>query len=485
MSSLTIAQLTAAPTRDQIRDKLQQYWREAEIPITDWESGGGMRVLMELTAKAMRDFLANVQPAILGGGFPEPVDSLTSDDWLTLVADQWFGKTRTPASSTQQTVVLTRGAGTGTYTITPGGFWVRNPTNGNRYVAITGGSLAPSSSLTITVQAESPQDTVNGVNYVDAAGTINTLVNPLPGVTCSNAAPNFSAVSTTPSTAVGKGVVTVGGTVPTSPKSYDIQVGTSGPKASATIQTRVNGGAWSASMTMGASYTFPSGPTATFTDDGTDPGNSFIAGEIYSFTSPGTPITTAGHDKETNPALLARCYSNWPDLISTATVKEKRLVWAMRASALVTRARVFPDATLPGVADVIIAGITNPITAAVTPVQTYLDQHDAITEKSVVAAASVTTITPSGHVTVRAINLGYVQAAAVAVWTAYVVGTDIGGIIELMKLEQILMDAGAMDVGAPAGGPLLLNGLAGNIHLGPTAVAGPADLIANMTWHAI
>lgn len=486
MSLPTIAELTAAPTNDQIRTKLISFWQAAEIPITDWESGGVMRVMMELTAQALRDFMGTAEPGILGGGFPTPVDSLSSDDWIDLVSSQWFGLTRTAASSTLQTVVLTRGAGGGgAYTIAAGALWVIGPT-GNRYVAITGGSLAASSTLTITVQAESTQDTVDGRNYVDAANSLTRLQDPLPGVTCNNPPPNFSAVSTVPTPAAGKGVVTVSGTPATSPTTYDVQVSMSGQRAAATIQARVNGGAWSTSVVMGATYVFAGGPTVNFTDDAGGSNPSFIAGDLYSFTSPGSPITVPGLDKETNTALLLRCFARWPDLNRTTRVDDKRLVWAKRASTAVARARVFKDTVLAGVANVIIAGVTGGVSGGVvTAVQLYLDQHDAIGDKSVVASASVTTVTPTGHVTVATINLAFAQAAAAAAWTAYVISTDIGGVVALAVLEQILMDAGATDVGVPAGGALLLNGFAVALVLGSTAVATPADLIANMTWHSI
>jgi hypothetical protein len=485
MSLPTLATLTAAPTQDQIRTKLLSFWQAAQIPITDWESGGVIRVLMELTAKTFRDFMASMEPAILGGGFPLPADQLTSDDWLTLLAAQWFGKTRIVATSTQQTVVLTRGAGTGTYTISAGGLWVINPLTGNRYVAITGGSLAPSSTLTITVQAEQSQNTIGGANYVDAANSLTKLQDPLPGVTCNNPPPNFSAVSTVPTPAVGAGVVTVSGSTPTNPSSYDVQVASSGQRAAATIQTRVNGGAWTTPVTMGATFVFSGGPTVNFTDDGGGANPSFIAGDLYSFTSPGSPITVAGQDAEVNTALLARCFARWPALVITAAAQDKRLIWAERASAVVKRARVYKDA-LPGLVDVVIAGVTGGVSGGVvTAVQTYIDQHDAIGDKSVVASATVTTVTPSGHVTVPTVNMAFVQAAAAAAWVAYVISTDIGGVVELSKLEQILMDAGATDVGVPAGGQLLLNGFAVNLVLGASNIGGPADIIANMTWHAI
>jgi hypothetical protein len=80
----------------------------------------------------------------------------------------------------------------------------------------------------------------------------------------------------------------------------------------------------------------------------------------------------------------------------------------------------------------------------VSAVQTYIDQREGITDQTVVTAATVVGITGSGEVRVVAANLATVQAAAAALWNAYVNGTDIGGVVRAAKLVQILMDCGAV-----------------------------------------
>lgn len=494
MTTPTLAVLTGFPTRDQVRAKLLSYWQAAELPITDWEPGAFMRTLLELTEKAISDAGGGAIPAIVAGGFPESNGKPGSSDWIEIVAEQWFGKPRIKATFTTQTVVLTCDGSHGPYTIVAGGLWVYSPTSGNRYSAATGGTLNTGSTLTITVKAEMANESIAGRNYVDPGNTLTRLVTPLPGVTVNNPPPNFSAVIPSPNPATGKGIVTVGGTTPASPTTYEIIVASSGQKAVATIQTRTDGGAWSAPVTMGATYVFPFGPTATFTDDSglTDP--SFIVGDQYLFTSPGSPITAHGFDKETDAKLLARCFARWPSLEAGA-VEEKRFRWAKLADPLVTRARVFSSGVLfPGRAEVVIAGVTNPLGGGVvTAVDTYIKQHEAISERSIVTAAAISTIVAGGHVNVRRGDLKAVQAAATALWNAYVLTSDIGGTIVLAELVQALMDAGALDVGLPAGGALTLNGGAGpfaaNYQLLPDRVAQPQSLTGTppngLDWHEI
>jgi hypothetical protein len=487
MTIPTLEVLTAFPSRDLVRTKLLSYWQAAELPITDWEPGAFMRSLLELTERGISDAGGGAIPTIVAGGFPESNGKPGASDWIELVAEQWFGRDRVKATFATQTVVLTCDGAHGPYTITAGVQIVYSPTTGNRYFAATGGTLNTSSTLTITVKAEMSNESIAGHNYVDTANTLTALVTPLAGVTVNNPPPNFSAVTTTPSPATGKGVVTVGGTPAANPTTYELIVTTSGQKAAAEMQSRVNGGAWSAVFTMGASYVFPSsGPTATFTDDpgGTNP--SFIVGDMYSFTSPGSPITAPGFDKETDAKLLARCFARWPSL-EAGGVEEKRARWAKLVDPLITRARVFATGvTYPGRAEVVIAGVTNPLAGGIaTAVDLYIKQHDSIGDRTIVTIAGITTITPGGHVNVQRGNKSAVQAAATVLWNAYVLSTDIGGIVRISELVQALMDAGALDVGAPAGGALTINTFAANFQLAADKVAQPASLITNLTWNEI
>lgn len=490
MTIPSLQQLNAFPTRDQVRDKLTAYLKAAEVPVTDFEPGAGLRDLMELTAIGLVNVGGSAIPDIIAGGYPE-VTTPSAADWITLIADQFFALTRIAATATQQTVKLTCDGTHGPYTISSGVLMVYSPLTGNRYRAITGGTLNTSSTLTITVQAEATNDSLSGRNYVDPANTLTLLLTPLPGVSCNNPPPNFSAVTPTPTPATGLGVVTVSGTAPTNPSTYDVFVSLSGQgpggatPVAAKIQTRVNGGAWTAPATMGSSFTFSAGPTVTFSDDAGLTNPSFVAGDLYSFTSPGSPITLPGQDQETITALLTRCFARFPPMNATSA-QEKRVVWAKAANAAVTRGRPAPSAAHPGRVDLYIAGVTNPLSGGVvTAVQNYIDQHEAIGDRTVVAAATVQSIAATGSVTAPTVLLSQVQAAAAIFWAAYVIATDIGGVVRLAELEQALKDAGATDVGTPAGGALALTGGSPNVQLAVGAVATPGDITTTLTWKGI
>lgn len=484
-------------TAQVIEAKLLSYLQSAQTPVTDWHEVGFLRSLLLMWAEiALTDVVGPADPdlkhraRLVAGAVPALAarPTVAASQWLTLVAEQIFDIRRNYAldgtqfagTFTQQAVTLFCDASHGPYPIVSGAFWVRSPFTGNRYRAITSGTLPNNGSLLITVQAESPNDSLNGQNYADGAGTLTDISdNPLPGVTAWNVAPAFSGVVASSTQQRGLGVVTVGGATPTAPTNYDLQVVVSGQIDVATFQYRTNGGAWSAEHAMaGGTYPIPSGPTVHFTDDpgGSDP--SFYAGDGYRFQSPGTPITQQGLDPETDAALLIRCVARWPSLEPTRVV-DKHETWARAASPLVTRVHVSLDDDRPGFYNVTIAGSSNPLSSpTVDAVQLYIDQREGITDQSVVSAATVVSISVVGGVTVSMANKGAVQAVATAMWQAYVNSTDIGGTVRIAKLTQILMDAGAINVDN-----LFLTGGDGfSLELAADEVASPSDIITDLAW---
>jgi hypothetical protein len=487
-------------TAQVIEAKLLSYLQSAQTPVTDWHEVGFLRSLLLMWAEiAMADVVGPADPdlkhraRLVAGAVPalaaRPTDAASR--WLTLVADQIFDIRRNYAldgtqfagTFTQQAVTLFCDASHGPYPIVAGQFWVRSPITGNRYRAITSGTLPNNGSLLITVQAESPNDGLNGQNYADGAGTLTDISdNPLPGVTASNVAPSFSGVTASSTQQIGLGIVTVGGSTPAAPTSYDLQMIASGQVGTATFQYRSNGGPWSGTRTTAASFTIPSGPTVHFTNDPGGSNPSFIAGDGHRFQSPGTAIVQQGLDPETDAALLIRCVGRWPSL-EPGRVVDKHETWARAASDLVTRVHISRDDARPGFCNVTIAGTANPLSSpTVAAVQLYIDQHEAISDQSVVAAATVVPIAGSGGVNVSAANMGTVQATAAALWTAYVNSTDIGGSVRAAKLIEVLMDAGAVNVDN-----ISVN-FSQRVDLGATEVASANDIITGpdaLTWIAV
>lgn len=492
-----ITDALATYTNDVIKAKLLQYLQSGPTPVTDWNDSGFLRsLLIHWAVNGLGEILNPAAPDVkfrqarVSGPVPllaAAPDGATSG-WLTLACEQLFGLRRNykvdgtqfAGTFTQQAVTLFCDAAHGPYSVVAGAFFLKSSVTGNRYKAITSGTIPNNGSVIITFQAESPNDAINGQSFADGAGTLTDIGdNPWPGVSASNLGPNFSGVIPTPNPATGLGVVTVSGTTPAAPTAYDVQITTSGQVGGAAVfEYRTNGGAWLTGNAVTSSFTIPSGPTIHFANDGGGANPSFIAGDVYSFQSPGTPITQQGLDPETDAALLIRCVARWPDL--TVTPPEKHTVWAKKASPLVTRVRPRPNAT-PGFLDVTIAGKSNPLAGGVvTAVQLYIDQREAIGDVSVVATATPLDITAGGTVFASAANMAAVQAAAAVLWNAYVNATDIGGIVRRAKLEEFLMDAGALDVLAIA-----INGF-NDVSLAANEVANPIDIIGSgLSWEVV
>jgi hypothetical protein len=473
-------------TLDQLRMVLIGYLQAANDPITNWNPGGRRLTQMQYAALGINNLLGGLFPAMAGQTWLDFAQQLPPgadpDTWVDIIAEQIFALTRVPAVLTQQTVLVSSDGTHGPFAI-DSSFVVINPLTGNRYYAITTGTLttgAPNA-VTVIVRAEAPNDPARGILYADGPNTLTELASPWQGVTVTNAPPAFSAVTTTPSPALGLGVVTVSGTPPALAVAYDFEIVEAGQNTTAMFQWRSNGGPWSAPVTMAATFAIPTTSIVVhFANDSGGSNPSFRVGDVYSFTAPGTAISTPGTPRETSAALAQRCYGRLPDL--TGIPLDKHVVWAIAVDSSIKRVSVALDATYPGRYLVTIAGApgTSPLSGGiVAAVQAAIDQLESIGRLSVVAAATVTTVTATnganGIVKVPVAKLAQIEAAANLAWSAYVNSTDIGGVVRVAKLIEILMDAGAIEVLG-----LLLNG-GGNVVLAVNAVAVAADL-ASLTW---
>ena len=334
---------TALPltSADAVEAQLLGYLSSARASVTDWNRGRFLRTMMKLWEIPLADVKAAIR-TIVKGGFPLEADA----DWIGMLADQKYNLTRNvdlggnrfANTFTQQLLTLTCAAGSGPYTFASGTLVVRSPITGNRYRSISTVTVPGSSSAPVTVQAESANDSTDGLNYADAPGTLTELQDPRPGLTASNVAPQFSGVS---SSAVGLGVVTVGGTPPAAPTAYEVEITTSGQVGVAVFQYRANGGPWITGVTTSASFVIPSGPTIHFANDGGGSNPSFVIEDDYSFSSPGSPVIQQGLDPETDGALLARCQARWPSLDDDDET-DKHETWA-RASRPSSRASGSPS----------------------------------------------------------------------------------------------------------------------------------------------
>jgi hypothetical protein len=184
VADLTLAEILASPTKDQILDDLLAEVARSEFPVTDWSSGGVVRTLLALEAEVLFDLISEAIPALAAEGFADTADG----DWLTTVARGLFQRDRSLAGFPIQTITLAYAAGS---TPTPLPITVGQTafvaTDGRRYVAATGGSLAAGGTLSVDVKAESPGA---------SRGLVTGTAIPTAGVTVTAAA--VKVVSTVP-----------------------------------------------------------------------------------------------------------------------------------------------------------------------------------------------------------------------------------------------------------------------------------------------
>lgn len=465
--ALTLTELLAAQTSDEIQARLFAGLNVVGFPINDWQSGGVARTLVETQAGALRDFIGLLIPKVAGGGFLD----YASGDWLTFLADQKYDIDRTLATYTVQSIVLTD-AGAGPHVVAVGDLMAESNA-GLRYINSTGGTIPLNGSVTLQFKAESP-----GKAYSDPPGTILTLITPLPTVTLTNSSPTFSVVARTGS---GTGTATL--SAPSPPPTahvFVIKILTSGQTTAATFVYSVDGGAYvSGGIIPAGFYDLPGGTRVTFANGANNP--SFIAGDLYTFGTPGSPIVTQGRDDETDEALRSRCSARWPGL-ADIPIEDKYISWSKAADTQVTKVRAAPSLSVPGQVDVTIAGDINPLGAGVvTAVQNYINLRAGITDKASVVTAAVLPLVTAGTVLVLSSQLTTVQQAAQESWNLYVAALAIGAKAYVSDLIEILKVAGAIDVTS-----ITLNGFSTSVQLTATQVASVSGALSSaLTWTVI
>lgn len=455
--AITLAQLLATPTAAQVRDRVFARLNVAGFPISDFYPGSAGRSLLEVITSAINDEVAVLVPAIAAGS---SID-LASGLWLDWKAEQQYGLERSKATYTFQMVTLADTAGAGPYSFSAGDVVVMS-TAGRRYILDESGTLPKNLSVALRFKAESP-----GAIYAEPAGAITRLVTSYPGVAVLNTAPDFSAV-----VHLGPGTGTITPSIkPSTPRAYTIRIDTTGQAGAATFSVSTDGGAFSPGGTIPVSpayATLTGGTRVTFTN-GVNP--SFIAGDTYVFSSPGTPIVTQGRDEETDAELRERIRSQLPGSAEVATVEVYER-WVKAASAEVTKVRVTPSQTVSGGVDVRIAGDVNPLSGAtVTIVQNYVNARAPVGDRPVVAAASAAEITAQGTVLVRPDQIALVQEEAQAAWNRHVADLPLGATVRAAELVEALMDAGAVDVSGILIKAVGLSGFVASYKLPGTSVA--------------
>lgn len=430
--ALTVEQLLVPATRQQVLDKLLAEMQANGFPITDWNVGGVDRTEMFAIAKGLLDLSANAIPTIVRGGYA----TQAATDWLTLLAHEWFLLDRNPATNTIGTIVLDCNGTSGPYTISDGQIIAVFP-SGNRYINVGSGALPTSGSLSLSWRSEFPNNSLAtpALNYVDPSGATIVLATPLPGVSARNPAPTYSDVTKTGS---GTGTIGTGGS-PTGSHQLTIRIDGSGAAGVATWSYSLDGAAFvSAGAVAGLTNIGGTGINATLVNGAGVP--SFVAGDTYSFQTPGSWITTQGTDVETDVALLARCLGRWPSLSIEPTLGAYDLL-ARAASAQVTQTYVDTDPAINNRVRIYVAGQAGSLPGSVVAsVQTYINKRVPITDNPIVGSPTQVAVSLSAAtVQVSQSLLAGAKTAVQAAVQTYMNSVGLNGIVRLADLYEIIM----------------------------------------------
>lgn len=191
---LTLEQLTTPITQDDALETSLEVLSQLGFQATSWQSGSIQLTLLNLFCQTWSS-LSTIISNIAAGGFT----SLSSGNWLTLLAQYVYGITRLAASPTIGQMLLTSSAGAPVTTFAAGDIIVADQPDGssgaNQYTCTVGGTIGPSSTLSISFQAN-----VAGVAGNIAPDTTLYLWTPLVGITITNPAlvPTSNTWVTTP-----------------------------------------------------------------------------------------------------------------------------------------------------------------------------------------------------------------------------------------------------------------------------------------------
>src|SRR5258706_135210 len=423
---------------------------------------------------AMSTALAEISgkyiPAIAAGGF---VDYATGD-WLKLLAKEMYAIDFNPATFTTGNITLTTASGSGPYVSGAGSLIAVFAATGNRYINSNACTIPASGSLTTSFKAE-----FAGASYHDPSnsGSIS-LVTALPGVTLVNSAGTFSAVSHVGS---GTGTLTVGGS-PSIPHQIYIQIDATGESGDAYWSASKDGSPFvSQGHVSSVSNLLSTAISITLTNGATGTA-SFVLGDIYSFSTPGTWITAQGADEETSsPAstgsLATRCRDRWSSLSPIPTNNFYDLLAKSTPSvgSQVTQVLIIQDSVINNKVNIGVAGPEGPLpNAVVAAIQSYVDLRVPITDLPFVVTPSTTNVTLAGTITVANAQLATAQTAIGVAMSNYIAAVGINGTVRLSKITELIMEvSGVLDISS-----LTVNAAASNLTLGSSTTFYLASLQA-------
>lgn len=477
VAASTLADLFVTWDRTKIYNKLLDLLRVRNFPTTDWNEGGVERTLVEMEADALADMIAGAVPTIAGSAL---VDFATGD-WLRLLAKQWYGIDYNPATRTVGAVTFACALGAGPQTF--GAFDITvEAASGNGYTNTVGFTVPDGGSISVPVQSEFANDSTIGRNYIDGNGTITKLRTVKPGISVSNAQPDFSPVALV---GYSTGTITPSRTNPLlAPTACRISVvvKTAGSLGGVVVDIYVDDVLTQANQTIAVgpnNYRDIAGKNIRLTFDNGFALPSFLLGDTFSLQSPGSWITSQGTNIESDEALRARCKARWPALSDSPTANVFEL-HARNASSQVTRVTATASEVVPGQVDIVIAGQAGPVSVGlVADVKSYVQARTPLTTRANVLSAIEEPISLLGLVYVENAKIEAAQTAATAAVLAYINSVPIGGVVRYFDIIAVIMSVdGVIDVEG-----ITVNGDTLNRFLtGPYVATFAEDLASVLEW---
>lgn len=411
------------------------------IKTTDWDVGDVTRADAYLAAKLRQlskdqikvlaasrfgDYLFGFTP-LPGATAAQQADLLA---WAPILAQQCFGVTPIAATYTKRRIKMTN-ASANAYNKAAGKVIITCIPTGNRYINDEAYVSAGSDAVNVIFRSEFTVDSTH--TYGDASGDgITFLTADLPGVTATNPADNYSAV-----TQVGAGLGTITPShVPDDTHAIAIRIDTGG-------HANVGAGGWSYQLDGSGGWT-----SVGFLNDATnvaglnvnltfaDGGGYFIAGTIYYFNWPGTDVTQVGRSAETPQELgvrvraqqplfaVLRDDSGYPIPLSPTAAGYQALV--LQAFPEVKTCSVKASTTINNVVTIYVAGQGALLSAsAVAAIGAWLAALGMTSDRISVSSPATQAITlAAGTVKVKSSQLVSAKVEAQRRVTLYLSGAD-------------------------------------------------------------
>ena len=452
----SLQDLTTPRSREDLEQLLLSALQSQGFPVGDYLPGTPGRSIVRMAVAALAD-REDLPRSIAAGGFLDLAAELKNangnplDAVAEALAESQYQVARIPASYSRVFLTLSCTQGPGPYQRGPGEMESVSVA-GNRYVN-TGAIVIPDGGeTTAEFQAIEPGF------VLDPIGAIDQLSTPLPGVDVQDKLAQFSEIASSWSGS-GNIIPSSANAIPSPARTIRILVtrtGRIGSGAQITLEIYPENGTVERTTQILVQPTYAVGDISLAFQDG--PANSvpsYIQGDSWLISAPGSPTISTGAPAESLESLASRCRLRWPGMSKIPT--ESRVTsWVMEASAQgamgINRIKVQPSTTTAGTVDAFVADRRGKISPQnLTRLQRYLDvRASGPNERAIACMCSGVAVAVSGKVWTRRGRTAEIQAKAKTAFAEYLANVPVGGempghLVRVSKLDQILENCGVFN----------------------------------------